>query len=297
MIDKKIIIKEECAPCAEELLKKIKLSRSKSKMKPLTKVKTCFSKDSLIKIAKAYNKNYSNNKIIINNKSKEYLWNELNKRLSKSCDDDKCWSKLKFVRKLGDDEINYYTFKPDIPDDWKDDKYAWLSNYDIYYVMKQYEKIFDDFIFLGPVPSDCHETVNCELSKINIKRLESKGIGKIGIVFNHDVTSGGGTHWCASYIDLKNNEINYFDSYGTMPIPRIKYFLIKLGENFQKIKRDPTLVYNDKRFQYKKSECGMFSIYFILERLYGKTMKSITKSKMTDDDMNKLREYLFNWKT
>ena len=283
MFDKKLI-KKECAPCAEDLLKKRK------------KIKTCFSKNALIKIAKAFNKKNADNKIIIQNKSKAKLWDDLNKHLTKSCDNERCWSKLKFVKELRDKEINYYTFKPDIPDDWKDDKYAWLSNYDIYYVMKQYEKIFDDFIFLGPVPSDCHKTVNCELSKINIKKLEKEGINKIGIVFNHDVSSGDGTHWCATYVDLNKNEINYFDSYGIMPIPLIKDYLIKLGENFLKINREPKLIYNDKRFQYKRSECGVFSIYFILERLNGKSMKSIVKSKITDDQMNNFRKYLFNWK-
>jgi len=289
MIDKKLIIKEECAPCAEDLLKN---KRRKNK----TKIKTCFSKDSLIKIAKAFNKKNLNNKITIQNRPKAALWNELNRRLSKSCDNERCWSKLKFVKELRDKDINYFTFKPDIPDDWKDDKYAWLSNYDIYYVMKQYEKIYDDFIFLGPVPSDCHETVNCELSKINIKRLEKEGINKIGIIFNHDITSGDGTHWCATFIDLKENEINYFDSYGIMPIPRIKEYLIKLGENFLSINREPKLIYNDKRFQYKRSECGVFSIYFILQRLNGKSIKSFVKSKITDDEMNDFRKYLFNWK-
>jgi hypothetical protein len=44
--------------------------------------------------------------------------------------------------------------------------------------------------------------------------MKKAGINKIGIIYNLDVSSGPGTHWVGMYIDNKNNEINYYDSYG-----------------------------------------------------------------------------------
>ena len=58
-----------------------------------------------------------------------------------------------------------------MPDEWKNDRYTWLNSLDIFYTMVQAEKVNTNFKFFGPVPSDCPEGVNCELSTINIKKL------------------------------------------------------------------------------------------------------------------------------
>ena len=54
------------------------------------------------------------------------------------------------------------------------------------------------------------------------------------------------------------------------------------------------VIYNDKKHQYGGSECGMYSINFLLERIYGNTMYSISKRNITDRSMNNLRNKLFN---
>ena len=115
-------------------------------------------------------------------------------------------------------EINYYTFKPEYPISWKKDKNTWLNSHDIYYIMKQYEKKFDDFLFLGPVPSDCPVSINVvSLSNINFNKLKSKNINKLGIIYNLDKHNEPGSHWTAIYIDILKNSINYYDSYGERP--------------------------------------------------------------------------------
>ena len=53
------------------------------------------------------------------------------------------------------------------------------------------------------------------------------------------------------------------------------------------------LIYNDKRHQYGGSECGMYSMYFILQRLENISMKRISQKKISDSNMNKLRDILY----
>jgi Ulp1 family protease len=95
------------------------------------------------------------------------------------------------------------------------------------------------------------------------------------------------------YIDNKNNEINYYDSYGSLPIPLINKFIERLTEQYNKNNINPTVIYNDKRNQYGGSECGLFSMNFILERLYGSTMYDITNMDIPDAKMTYLRQLLY----
>ena len=186
-----------------------------------------------------------------------------------------------------------YTFKPDYPEEWRNAPNTWLNTYDIYYVMKQYEKANSDFVFLGPIPADCPVQINCELSNLDLMKLKKDKIDKIGIIYNLDVSSGPGTHWVALYIDNKKNHINYYDSYSGLPTPLIKQFIEKLVHNYTSNSITPTVIYNDRRHQYGSTECGMYSINFILERLHGKTMYDISKMKLPDAKMTHLRKLLY----
>ena len=288
----KNIEEDKCAPCA---LKKATYKNNKS-------FKTCYSKESLIKIAELWNKENKSkiNKdqlIKIKGKSSKSLWDQIQKKLSSSCGNDEyCWKKQAFIKKLKDTEIEMFTFKPDYPKEWIQNRYTWLNTYDIYYVMKQYEKANSDFIFLGPVPSDCPVSIHCELSKLDLMKLKKQGIYKIGIIYNLDLSSGPGTHWVAMYIDNKNNEINYYDSYGSKSRALIEKFVGNLIKQYNENKMNHIVIYNDKRHQYGSSECGVYSMNFILERLHGTTMYDISQMDIPDEKMNYLRKLLYNIK-
>lgn len=278
------IDKNSCAPCQKKENKKYK------------GFMTCYSNDSLIKIAKEWNKaNSKDIQIIIKNQSKKNIWKQIQERMSKSCGKNEfCWKKQNFIKKMKDTEIEMYTFKPTYPKSWIINKYTWLNTYDIYYVMKQYEKTYNDFIFLGPIPSDCPTKIHCELSKLDLINLKKHGINKVGIIYNLDISTQPGSHWVALYIDNKNNEINYYDSYGSIPIQLIRKFIKRLINNYKEHNINPTIIYNDKRHQYGGSECGMYSMNFILERMHGTSMYEISKMKIPDEKMNYLRKLLYN---
>ena len=277
-----VIDKTNCAPCQLK-------ENEKSK-----KFKSCYSNDSLVKIANIWNKNNSKNKIKIENQSKKKLWDQIQKNLNLVCKKDEyCWKKQDFIKKLKDIDIEMYTFKPDYPKAWVKDEHTWLNTYDIYYVMKQYEKANDDFVFLGPIPADCPTKIQCELSKLDLINMKKNNISKIGIIYNLDVSSGPGTHWVGMYIDNKNNEINYYDSYGSKPTPLINKFIISLVDKYNLNNYSPSIIYNDRRHQYGGSECGMYSMNFILERLHGTTMYEISQVDIPDKKMTYLRKLLY----
>jgi len=48
--------------------------------------------------------------------------------------------------------------------------------------------------------------------------------------------------------------------------------------------------YNKKRFQYKNSECGMFSMWFIIQFLEDKEFEDIIRSNIEDDEVMKKRD-------
>ena len=47
--------------------------------------------------------------------------------------------------------------------------------------------------------------------------------------------------------------------------------------------------FNNVRFQYKNSECGVYSMYFIISLLNGQKFKDFIKNIIDDDTINKLR--------
>jgi hypothetical protein len=47
--------------------------------------------------------------------------------------------------------------------------------------------------------------------------------------------------------------------------------------------------YNNNRFQYKSSECGVYSMYFITELIKGRSFKEVITHIVDDDNINKAR--------
>jgi hypothetical protein len=283
-MNKDYIPKNSCAPCSV-------------KNKKRSDWKSCYSKSSLILIAESWNKEHPDEKpIICKGKTHVQIADQIKERLYSSCkENEKCWSHQEFVKNVKTKEMKYYTFKPDYPKEWYENKYTWLNTYDILYVMKQFQKKHKHFVFLGPIPSDCPTRVQCQLSHFDLNKMKKEKVRQVGIIYNLDVSSGEGTHWVAIYIDIPRKEINYYDSYGNKPTKLIHEFIVGVILNFREKNVEPTLIYNDKRHQYGGSECGMYSIHFLLERLNGRSMKEMSTMRISDNEMNQLRRLLFNY--
>lgn len=211
---------------------------------------------------------------------------------------------LSFVKALPFDEkkkkelIKKY-LRPPMPEDWKSDNDKWLNSNDITYVMEQYEEAFPKFEFMGPYPIDFaapdpyKKDGTClinEMCELKVKNALAQGTESIGIVYNLDPHYKGGSHWVAVYTDLKNHKTYYFDSYAIEPPKQIATFMKWLTTQDKEMK----LFYNGNRFQRQNSECGMYSMYFILRMLAGDDFQSFSRTKPPDSFMLDLRDWIFS---
>jgi len=266
----------------------------------------------LVEMAFAYNKYNKeqklNKKIYLNDqmdidqpdKYKNYLVEEFKKRFN---NDQKEWIKLKFIELMSDEHkifLHNGTFRPEGPHG----QFDWLSTLDINKVLHQYEEKYDDFKFLGAVPIDFYDLdipINFKHKQFFFKNLDfeyfiNNGINRFGIVFNLDESWKKGSHWVSLYFDLKKKQVYFSDSYGLKPEKRISDFMdiIKnFMHTYNKFKT-PEVRYNKKQHQEGNSECGVYSINFILRLLKGKTFDNLTKNRISDEKVNKCRLKYFD---
>lgn len=191
--------------------------------------------------------------------------------------------------------------RPKMPTSWEKDPDMWLDNYNIIHVMKQYEEAFPWFQFLGVFPIDFsapdpytakQKCLYNELCDLNLNQSYDKGIRGIGVVFNLDPHFKGGSHWVGLYINLKNKQkpiVSYFDSYGYKTPPLIA----RLMRSFKLQIKRCELGFNARRFQYGGSECGMFSMYFIVCMIKGISFRDFCKDSVNDSMMLELRKIFF----
>ena len=267
--------------------------------------KTCFTIEQLLEMANAYNrylvknnfspqKNHINANLIKIKKDKSYLLKELLSRFKNICQDDQvCLTKQSFMNEIVKemhDEFSNHTFRPVGPAD----PTQWLGTSDIDYILKQYEKIHPQFLFLGAVPLDCNDYSFCQLHQLDFDEIQNNGKKYVGIIFNHDKYGQPGSHWVALYIDFLKGEINYADSTGKEPVGNIKTIIQDFNDYFQKkYHKKPLYTYNNIKYQKDNSECGIYSINFIIRRLSGEKFESVIKNSLSFKEINSCRNVYF----
>jgi|TARA_B100000886_G_C20372472_1_gene470233 hypothetical protein len=282
---------------------------------------SCLTKDNLIEIAENFPK-----KNIKTNVSKKELVDTLQKEFKNkyNCKDQLCWLDQTFVKRLNNENINKFTFRPFGPNK----KYDWLSTLDINAVVEQYEKNKNDFIFLGAVPYDFQE-IEPELDNMDFDKLrngelnenfnQGKKTNKMGMVINLDDHTKGGSHWVSLFANFDKNQIYFFDSFAKPPGKKIKKFINKIAKYMYKNKYNKDLFVNhvikkmknqenstsvDKlnkfdirhntiQHQFNNSECGVYSINFLVRLANGETFDDITKNILGDKFINNCRKTYF----
>ena len=258
---------------------------------------TCFSKKALKKIIEQYNSNNNDKISVKESMNKHELWNNINNKLKSKCDTEYCWIKQRFLN-TSSKSLNKY-FKPKKPKKWSKNKNEWLTTIDIEDVLNQYEKKFPEFYFVGAVPIDFDkklslgECVINELCNISLKSLLNKNKNKIGVVFNLDKHDEPGSHWVSFFVDLTKDEIYYFDSYGVDEPQEVTELMNRLKEQGNKLGRNIKLFTNQTRHQFKNSECGIYSINFIVRLLEGENYKDISNNIIKDDEIERFRNIFF----
>jgi hypothetical protein len=264
---------------------------------------SCIPTNILIKLANAFNAycQETNNDNVIKmhdglellhpDEYKLYLLYEIGKRFKGNQHD---WIKHKCVQFMNEnekEELEYNTFRPDGPQG----KFEWLSTFDINFTLSQYETKYSDFQFLGAVPIDFNELERLPFKKMDFNDLYKNGKKRIGVVFNLDESWKSGSHWVSLFADLEKGQVYFSDSYGIAPHKNIISFIKRIEEYLKNERNisEPDIRYNKTQHQRGSSECGVYSINFILRLLKGKTFDHITRKRVSDEKVNKCRMIYF----
>jgi hypothetical protein len=187
---------------------------------------------------------------------------------------EKCNGKELCLIKNAHIKNKYYL--PKIPNDWViSDKNPnltdnWLSNFDINHVLKQYEFVIPDYKFIGAFPIDFAHKTNgkCfiyQMCDFNNFILNNTNYTKYGIVFNTAKSFESGQHWISMFININNRKIYFFDSSGEKSPKQINAWIksIPILSNFE-------FKINKLQHQFKKTECGVYSVLFIISLAFAK---------------------------
>lgn len=274
--------RENCAPHAGKILKF-----------------TCYSPQSLHKLKDLWNGRHRDQKILSNDPRE--IWRSLKYGLSKVCGRESCWLKQKIFKHKLDNDMTDFTFAPGAPKTWEKKPFEWLTSVEMNTVMKQYEKAYPCFEFLGPSPIDFDkhkmygECVWEEICQFDLKKSIKRGKTKIGLIFNLDPHNLEGSHWICMFINIPEKEIYFFDSYGDKPPKEVKVFMKRVQKQSRTLGREFKIITNTKRHQRSESECGMYSLYIIIELLKGmQSFKELSSTRIPDKRVKILRKVYYN---
>ena len=263
---------------------------------------SCMPLPLLVYMAQAYNDDLPNNKIKLSHtletlnpqKYKRYLVKEFKSRLNDICENQSCWLKQRFMQKLNKKIKDYAItkiFRPKGPQG----QFDWLNTHNINTVMKQYEDKYRDFSFLGAVPIDFDDLYRpMGLKEFSLDDQIHNGKTKIGIVFNLDEHYKSGSHWVAMYTDVNKGQIYFSDSYGIEPERRIRKLMRRFAKIIKHKVNNLDVRHNKTRHQYGGSECGVYSLNFILRLLNGDTFDKIISKPISDEAVNRCRDVYFH---
>lgn len=254
---------------------------------------TCFDRVGLMRIITDFNRKYPDHKInYVKNTSNQKLWELIRNGMASRCGDSEwCWLDQSFLKK--DSVIQNY-YRPPRPTNPR----KWLSTSDIDDVLKQYERLYNDFFFMGTVPLDFDTVIEAykQMNLCSNRNRRGHPVTKYGFVFNLDPHDKNGSHWVSMFLrlDMINPVIGFFDSYGHPPPAQIK----RLIERLRKQALDCFGIHlnykcNTVQHQHKNTECGVYSLYFIFQCLRGISFEEITEHIILDDDVNQFRKFFF----
>lgn len=273
---------------------------------------SCFPPETLVLLKTSYNKYHPENKIHATDLNQ--IWNELKSRLQ-HCNSEDCW-----LSQIDDPDvrkkIDGIIFAPDQPADWKKKPDEWLSNFDILDVLRQYEQTYRNFHVIGPTPIDFDtrpkemdgKCVWQELCDFHLEKYFKNGKKKLGVVFNLDKHDRGGSHWVSMFIDLDDKYALYMDSAGNEIPKEIDVFLKRVVQ--QGLAMHPPIhihFYENCPMEHQMgtTECGMYSLYFLITMLTGETEGKVFKNylekirffkdkRIPDKFMKRYRRIYFN---
>ena len=230
------------------------------------------------------------------------------------CDTQTCWLTLPFFKQLSDPQktrkLHKHTFKPIGPRNTVE----WLNTFNINEVFAQYEIIYPDFKFMGAQPRDFDKVKSTGIRDLDYDKLIRSGIFRLGFIFNLDEHDESGSHWVALFADLLRGQIYFIDSVGEEPAKEFRVLMNRIKDFCETNKRKffcqnnrniticnnlgnnsdtVDMRHNTKQHQHGSTECGVYSISFILRLLDGETFDEIVGNKISDEEIKLCRASYF----
>jgi len=263
---------------------------------------SCYKNGDLHKLRNLWNSRHPDHLIQTNTPSEIHY--KLSLFMKDSCNKESCWLKQNFVQGSGLKKEMVNSFAPVSPKEWKKNPNEWLSSIDINKVMKQYEKAYKCFDFIGPSPIDFDtrkmygECVWEELCHFNLKKEIDQGKYKIGVVFNTDPHYKSGSHWISLFINVKKAQIIFFDSAGNKAPSEILVLVNRIIKQGKELKKPIHFKFDENHpveHQYGNTECGVYSLFFIIHMLVDKLSAQYLKThRISDKAVEKYRKVFFN---
>lgn len=202
--------------------------------------------------------------------------------------------------------ISYYRFKAEGPRETTE----LVSNFDIINILNRWQYEFPDFYSYGFAMIDFADTKS-DLARIapsnlikglkivnDEKELEIKKFKTFACVINTDHSNGRGKHWVCIFGDCRNDKkwtIEFFNSSGNPPTSEIVEWMEYARDNLNKLNpgKVKTRVVSSIRHQNSRTECGIYSLYYIRSRLDGVSYKVLASARIKDEAMIEFRKHLF----
>lgn len=218
------------------------------------------------------------------------------------CTDEKCVLKSNLAKKavgndtaLGEIQVN---MKIDGPTDT-----SLLNNFNIDNTLSQWQNQYRDFFAYNFNMRD-FEQKGDTLATINLAELYKKGYRTAACVINSDYYKGSGKHWMALFADMRNPgkfSVEFFNSSGNPPYAEFAAWLQKSKEQLNDVYSElgtsgdvEIILCCDLPHQKTKTECGLYSLYYIWARLSGVPASFFKKYIISDVLMIALRQHLFD---
>lgn len=283
--------------------------------KKQSKVYSCFSNQSLVKIARSINDTHSDSKIPLDiiqkvstqpkdgNRFRRKLIGLLRKALRPKCKEDlphhedSCAIQTLNLD-LGHDN---HAIPPPAPNNKLIINKPWSTS-EVQKAMNYIELKHPNFMFLEPAPMDFDMKTNTgqclisELCNFDIKDVLQNKKQCFGTLFNTHPSYKPGGHWICLFCCLYSGRVCFYDSYGFLPEKEIVRFMKRIQSQYREVfGKDLSMLYNDYQNQHKNVECGTFCIMFLSEMARHGNMEKAIRYIKNDDRVRELRTDIFTY--
>jgi len=120
---------------------------------------------------------------------------------------------------------------------------------------------------------------------------------RCGCVINSDTYDGPGKHWMALYADWRTSpaSIEFFNSAGNSPAAEFVNWMTKMKISIENAGGKAEIINaSNIRHQHTRSECGVYSLFYIWARLNDVPVSYFQSNPIPDNVMFEFRQHLFS---